>query len=42
MTKAGYMIKVEVMIGAVRTLEAGVTIEIIGIEVNIVDVIGGS
>ena len=38
-TKAGHMVKVEFIIGTITTLEVGVTIEIIGIQINIVEVI---
>ena len=39
MTKAGHMIKAEVIIGTIRTSEVGTTLEMIGIEVNIIEVI---
>ena len=42
MPKADHMIKVEVIIGTVRTLEVGVTIKIIGLGVNIVEMIEGT
>ena len=42
MMTAGHIIKLEVIIGTMRTLEVGVTTEIIGIEVNIVQVVEGT
>ena len=42
MTKEGHMIKVEAIIGTIRSSEVGVTIQIIGIEVGILEVIEGT
>ena len=42
MTKASHMIKVEVIIGTLRTLDMGVTINVIVTEVNINEVIEGN
>ena len=39
MTKAGNMFKTKVIIGTIRIFEVGTTLEIIGIEVNIIEVI---
>ena len=39
MTKASYMIKIEVKAGIIRTSEVGTTLENTGIEVNIIEVI---
>ena len=39
MTKAGYMTEIEVTIGTIRISEVGTTLEMIGIEVNVVNVI---
>ena len=38
MTKAGIMRKVEVIIGIIRTSEVGTTLEMVGIEVDIMEV----
>ena len=42
MTKSGHVIKAEVIMGTIRTIEIGVTIEIIGIGINTVEVIEGN
>ena len=39
MTKAGHMLKIEVIRGTIRISEVETTLEIIGIEVNIIAVI---
>ena len=42
MTKVGHMIEIEVIIRTLRILEAGTTLEMIGIEVNMIEVIAAT
>ena len=37
--KAGYVIEIEVIIGIIRSSEAGTSLEMTGIEINIIEVI---
>ena len=42
MTKAGHIIKVEVIIEMIKTSDVGSTLKMIGADVNIEEVIGGT
>ena len=39
MTKASYMIEIEVILGTIRISEAGTTLSMTGIEVNMIELL---